>query len=84
MYVFSSSSPPQNTVDILVGWHIDTQQEPSLISFIASSLISLHDFWVKDMPFSIELLKQFLEDMEAYSNVSNRCLVLLPSIPLRS
>ena len=60
----------QNTVDILVGWHIDTQQEPSLIEFISSSLVSLREFWVKDLSFSVELLKQFLEDMEAYSNVS--------------
>ena len=66
----SHSPPPQNTVDILVGWHIDIQQESSLIDFIATSLVSLHEFWIKDMPFSVELLKQFLEDMEAYSNVS--------------
>ena len=56
-------------MDILVGWHIDIQQDPSLIDFIATALTSLHDFWVKDMSFSVELLKQFLEDMEAYSNV---------------
>eukprot|EP00731_Ephydatia_muelleri_P029201 Em0020g845a len=58
----------KNTVDILVGWHIDTQQEPSLIEFISSSLVSLREFWVKDLSFSVELLKQFLEDMEAYSH----------------
>ena len=63
-------SPAQNTVDILVGWHIDIQQEASLIDFISHALVSLHDFWIKDMSFSVELLKQFLEDMEAYSSVS--------------
>ena len=57
-------------VDILVGWHIDIQQDPMLIDYIASALISLHEFWIKDMVFSVDLLKQFLEDMEAYSNVS--------------
>ncbi len=57
-------------VDILVGWHIDIQQDTTLIDFISTTLVSLHDFWVKDMSFSIELLQQFLEDMEAYSNVS--------------
>ena len=57
-------------MDILVGWHIDIQQDPVLIDYIASALISLHEFWVKDMMFSVDLLKQFLEDMEAYSNVS--------------
>ena len=41
-----------------------------LIDYIASALVSLHEFWVKDMVFSVDLLKQFLEDMEAYSNVS--------------
>ena len=61
--------PLQNTVDILVGWHIDTQQKPSLITYISTSLVSLRDFWVEEMVFSVELLKQFLEDMEAYSNV---------------
>jgi len=59
-------------VDILVGWHIDIQQDPTLIEFIAAALTSLHEFWIKDMLFSIELLKQFLEDMEAYSNVRGR------------
>lgn len=61
----------QNIVDILVGWHIDISQDPVLIEYIASALISLHEFWVKEIYFSIELLKQFLEDMEAYSNVSD-------------
>ena len=65
-----SFSHVQNIVDILVGWHIDIQQDPVLIDYIASALISLHEFWVKDMMFSVDLLKQFLEDMEAYSNVS--------------
>ena len=62
----------QNIVDILVGWHIDIQQDPILIEYIASALISLHEFWIKDMMFSVDLLKQFLEDMEAYSNVRER------------
>ena len=66
----SLSPLAQNTVDILVGWHIDIQQEASLIDFISRALVSLHDFWIKDMSFSVELLKQFLEDMEAYSSVS--------------
>ncbi len=61
---------PQNTVDLLVGWHIDVQQDQSLIDLISSTLISMGEFWTKDMPFSVELLKQFLEDMDAYSSVS--------------
>lgn len=69
----------QNTVDILVGWHIDTQQQSSLINYISSSLVSLRDFWVEEMVFSVELLKQFLEDMEAYSNVSQTTFHLYDS-----
>ena len=76
----------QNTVDILVGWHIDTQQDESLIEFIGGkstsctsyvlclfcvdALVSMHQFWVDDISFSVDLLKQFLEDMDAYTNVS--------------
>ena len=36
----------------------------------ADSLISLHEYWLADFNFSITLLGQFLEDMEAYSEVS--------------
>jgi PI-3-kinase-related kinase SMG-1 len=55
-------------VDILVGWHIDTNQDESLITFIADSLVSLHQYWIEDITFSVDLLKQFLEDMDAYTN----------------
>ena len=34
------------------------------------ALKSMKDYWKMDMSFSLNLLKQFLEDMEAYSNVS--------------
>ena len=74
----------QNTVDILVGWHIDTQQKPSLISYISSALISLREFWVEEMLFSVELLKQFLEDMEAYSNVSGVCVCVCVCVCVRN
>ena len=67
-------------MDILVGWHIDTQQKPRLIEYISKSLIQLKDFWVEEMIFSVELLKQFLEDMEAYSNVSWSGIVCVVSL----
>ena len=57
-------------MDILVGWHIDIEQDQELIEYISSALVCFREFWVKDMPFSTDLLKQFLEDMEAYSSVS--------------
>ena len=37
--------------------------------------MSLEQFWIDDIPFSVDLLKQFLEDMDAYSNVS--CVLCL-------
>ena len=33
------------------------------------ALVSLEQFWIEDIPFSVDLLKQFLEDMDAYTNV---------------
>ena len=36
----------------------------------------MEDYWKMDMSFSLNLLKQFLEDMEAYSNVS--CCFAMP------
>ncbi|OWF37806.1 serine/threonine-protein kinase SMG1-like [Mizuhopecten yessoensis] len=57
----------RDTVDILVGWHIDSTQKDTLINFTSSALIEFHTFWVMDLSFSITLLGQFLEDMEAYA-----------------
>ncbi|KAJ8319497.1 hypothetical protein KUTeg_004588 [Tegillarca granosa] len=56
-----------DTVDILVGWHIDSTQKESLIDFTSKALIDLNKFWLLDLPFSLMLLGQFLEDMEAYA-----------------
>ena len=74
-YPLPPPTPPacthvQNTVDILVGWHIDIQQDPQLIESISAALVCFREFWTKDMLFSTDLLKQFLEDMEAYCSVS--------------
>lgn len=57
----------RDTVDILVGWHIDTAQNEQLTKKTADCLISFHPYWVSDMRFSLTLLGQFLEDMEAYA-----------------
>ena len=59
----------QDTVDILVGWHIDTTQKDSLTTFTSKALIEMNPYWVVDFNFSITLLGQFLEDMEAYAEV---------------
>ncbi|XP_076458807.1 serine/threonine-protein kinase SMG1-like [Babylonia areolata] len=56
-----------NTVDILVGWHIDLSQKESLIQYVSSALVSFRPFWSADINFSSNLLMQFLEDLEAYA-----------------
>ena len=38
-------------------------------SCVAECLVKLHDYWVSDLAFSLTLLSQFLEDMEAYAEV---------------
>ncbi|XP_076329859.1 serine/threonine-protein kinase Smg1 isoform X2 [Tachypleus tridentatus] len=57
----------RDTVDILVGWHIDSTQAYSLTRYTSEALISFQQFWVEDINFSVTLLGQFLEDMEAYA-----------------
>uniref|UniRef100_A0A8C4X082 Uncharacterized protein n=1 Tax=Eptatretus burgeri TaxID=7764 RepID=A0A8C4X082_EPTBU len=64
-HVFSSSF--RDVVDILVGWHIDHTQKMSLTKKVSGWLNCLEQFWVADLGFSLTLLSQFLEDMEAYA-----------------
>ncbi|KAM8824507.1 serine/threonine-protein kinase SMG1 isoform 2-T2 [Synchiropus picturatus] len=64
-HVFSTNF--RDTVDILVGWHIDHTQKQSLTQQVSVWLQSLEQFWVADLSFSTTLLGQFLEDMEAYA-----------------
>ncbi|XP_064867063.1 serine/threonine-protein kinase SMG1-like [Oncorhynchus nerka] len=71
-HVFSTNF--RDTVDILVGWHIDHTQKQSLTQQVSGWLQSLEQFWVADLTFSTTLLGQFLEDMEAYAEVLNRVL----------
>ncbi|XP_067130817.1 serine/threonine-protein kinase SMG1 [Centruroides vittatus] len=63
--VFSNNF--RDTVDIIVGWHIDNSQSHSFIKYISKALISFHQFWIADMKFTLNLLGQFLEDMGAYA-----------------
>ncbi|XP_028842210.1 serine/threonine-protein kinase SMG1 isoform X2 [Denticeps clupeoides] len=64
-HIFSTSF--RDTVDILVGWHIDHTQKHLLTIQVSGWLQSLEQFWVADLAFSTTLLGQFLEDMEAYA-----------------
>ncbi|XP_044575793.1 serine/threonine-protein kinase SMG1 isoform X2 [Cotesia glomerata] len=56
----------RDTVDILVGWHIDFTQSKKVIGYASRSLRKLETFWISDMQFTLTLLSQFLEDMESY------------------
>lgn len=40
-------------------------------------LVKLHDYWASDIAFSLTLLSQFLEDMEAYAEVRLAMVYLL-------
>ena len=56
----------QDVVDILVGWHIDSTQTPSVRSHMSEVLLSWNSYWIIDMEFSSSLLKQFMEDLDAF------------------
>uniref|UniRef100_A0A8C2ZQ79 non-specific serine/threonine protein kinase n=1 Tax=Cyclopterus lumpus TaxID=8103 RepID=A0A8C2ZQ79_CYCLU len=71
-HVFSTNF--RDTVDILVGWHIDHTQKQALTQQVSGWLQSLEQFWVADLTFSTTLLGQFLEDMEAYAEDLNHVL----------
>ncbi|KAK5913354.1 hypothetical protein CgunFtcFv8_007892 [Champsocephalus gunnari] len=71
-HVFSTNF--RDTVDILVGWHIDHTQKHSLTQQVSGWLQSLEQFWVADLTFSTTLLGQFLEDMEAYAEDLNHVM----------
>nr|XP_054525250.1 serine/threonine-protein kinase SMG1-like [Pan troglodytes] len=71
-HIFSTNF--RDTIGILVGWHRDHTQKPSLTQQVSEFLMrfqgwlqSLEPFWVADLAFSTPLLGQFLEDMEAYA-----------------
>ncbi|KAL1129069.1 hypothetical protein AAG570_013601 [Ranatra chinensis] len=54
----------EDTVDIIVGWHIDYNQPASVIKFASKTLKHLAPFWLRDIGFTISLLTQFVEDAE--------------------
>ncbi|XP_026671607.1 serine/threonine-protein kinase SMG1 [Ceratina calcarata] len=56
----------RDTVDILVGWHIDSTQQKAVAAYASRSLQRLRSFWIADLQFTLTLLGQFLEDMESY------------------
>ncbi|KAG8274149.1 Serine/threonine-protein kinase smg1 [Homalodisca vitripennis] len=56
-----------DTVDILVGWHIDLTTPPSVICYASQSLQRLSHYWANDIDFSVLMLRHFLEDTESYA-----------------
>ncbi|CAH0398945.1 unnamed protein product [Chilo suppressalis] len=73
MIIMSNSYPEHfathfvDTVDILVGWHVDSAQPKKIKDFALQSLLKLSCHWQADVGFSVNLLYQFVEDMVAYS-----------------
>jgi len=58
----------QDTVDILVGWHIDTSQSIETNKRISQCIFRLSTYWTADMSFTLSLLQQLLEDMNSISD----------------
>ncbi|CAB3222044.1 unnamed protein product [Arctia plantaginis] len=73
MIIMSNSYPEQfanhfvDTVDILVGWHVDNAQPKKIKDFALQSLFKLSRHWQAVIGFSVNLLNQFVEDLVAYS-----------------
>lgn len=73
MIILSNSYPEHfanhfvDTVDILVGWHVDNAQPKKIKDFALQSLFKLSRHWQADVGFSVNLLSQFIEDMVAYA-----------------
>ncbi|KAI8425897.1 hypothetical protein MSG28_004904 [Choristoneura fumiferana] len=78
MIVMSNSYPEHfadhfvDTVDILVGWHVDNAQPKKIKDFALQSLYKLSRHWQADVGFSVNLLNQFVEDMVAYSSAAEQ------------
>lgn len=50
-------------VDILIGWHLETDQLLSVKQHCSMVLQSFKSFWLSDVTFTQNLLNQFLEDV---------------------
>uniref|UniRef100_A0A2S2R2K0 non-specific serine/threonine protein kinase n=1 Tax=Sipha flava TaxID=143950 RepID=A0A2S2R2K0_9HEMI len=58
----------KDTVDILVGWFIDTSQSTETNKRISQCIFRLSTYWTADMSFTLGLLEQLLEDMSSISD----------------
>lgn len=54
-----------NVVDIIVGWHLETEQKWKVKLHCSTVLQSFQHCWENDSKFTLDLLGQLLEDIEA-------------------
>lgn len=54
-----------NIVDIIVGWHLELEQQTNVKIHCSIVLQSFHQCWEADPKFTLDLLGQLLEDIEA-------------------
>lgn len=55
----------RDTVDLLIGWHID-DQPLSMIEYISNNLLRISKHFQINLDFSITLILNFFEDIETY------------------
>lgn len=55
----------RDIVDIVVGWHLETDQSVALKQHCSAILQGFEHFWVMDREFMVNLMGQFLEDIIA-------------------
>lgn len=60
-----------NIVDIIVGWHLELEQQANVKIHCSIVLQSFHQCWEADQKFTLDLLGQLLEDIEACNDQSN-------------
>lgn len=53
-------------VDIVIGWHLETDQVLSIKQHCSIILQTFKSFWLSDVTFTRNLLSQFLEDIISY------------------
>lgn len=58
----------KDTVDLLIGWHVDHTQILSNIEFISKCMQKLSKYFQINIDFSVTLILHFMEDIESYSS----------------
>lgn len=58
----------KDTIDLLIGWHVDHTQLLSNIEFISKCMQKLSKYFQINIDFSVTLILHFMEDIESYSN----------------